>query len=69
MTLQAPQPRSDFASDSAYQLYLDGIARVVGMLFAQRCPTVRAFDGKSRAPSSSPQGAKQKRKRARKAAR
>ena len=34
--LTAPLDRSDFASDEAYQRYLDGLAAIVDMLFTQR---------------------------------
>lgn len=34
--LTAPLDRADFASDEAYQRYLDGLAAIVDMLFTQR---------------------------------
>ena len=34
--LTAPMKRSDFASDAAYQRYLEGLAAMVDMVFTQR---------------------------------
>jgi len=54
--LEAPMKRSDFASDAAYQRYLEGLASMVDMIFAQRSHAESALDSDPAPLNNPPKG-------------
>ncbi len=54
--LEAPMKRSDFASDAAYQRYLDGLAAMVDMVFTQRSHAEPALDAGTEGANNAAKG-------------